>query len=87
MGSLRRIPRRADRTYHGRVIRVGTAAFVIGVVCTLVALSPLVTGAQLSGAWWFLAMLTGAGFLLILVGLLRNARARSAAVRAAGENA
>jgi uncharacterized protein (DUF983 family) len=69
------------------VIRVGTAAFVIGVVCTLVALSPLVTGAQLPGAWWFLAMLTGAGFLLILVGLLRNARARSAAVRAAVENA
>ena len=67
------------------MIRVGTSAFVIGVLCTLVALSPLVTGAQLSGAWWFLAMLTGAGFLLILVGLLRNARARSAAVRAADD--
>jgi hypothetical protein len=69
------------------VIRVGTVAFVIGVICTLVALSPLVTGAQLPGAWWFLAMLTGVGFLLILFGLLRNARARSAAVRGAGNSA
>lgn len=56
---------------------------MLGVLCTAVAMSPLVTGGELPGAWWFLAMLVGLGFLLILFGLLRNARARSVAVRSA----
>ncbi len=56
-------------------------------LCTLVAMSPLVTGAELPGVLWFLAMLTGLGFLLILLGLLRNARVRSDAVRRATDGA
>lgn len=65
------------------MIRLGTALFVFGVLCTLLALSPLVTGAELPAAMWFLAMFMGVGFLLILLGLLRNARTRSVAVRRA----
>lgn len=65
------------------MIRIGTALFIVGALCTLVALSPLVTGAELPAAMWFLAMFMGAGFLMILLGLLRNARTRSLAVRRA----
>ncbi len=65
------------------MIRLGAALFVVGAVCTLVALLPLVTGEDLPSALWFLAMLTGLGFLLILLGLLRNAARRGADVRRA----
>ncbi len=63
------------------MIRVGVAAFLVGAVCALVALSPLVTGAEPPSIMWFLAMLIGVGFLLIGMGLLRNARRRGASVR------
>lgn len=65
------------------MIRAGVAAFVVGAVSTLIVMSQLVTGAQLPSAMWFLAMLMGVGFALIMVGLLRNARRRGAAVRRA----
>lgn len=63
------------------MIRVGVAVFVVGVICTLIAMSPLITGTGLPGVMWFLAMLMGVGFVLISLGLVRNARARGAAVR------
>jgi hypothetical protein len=50
--------------------------FGVGAVCTLFAMLPLVLPVPLWSALWFLAMLMGAGFLLILLGLLRNARRR-----------
>lgn len=65
------------------MIRIGVVAFVVGALCTLVAMSPLVTGAELPAVMWFLAMLMGAGFLLVLFGLLGNARTRSLQVRQA----
>lgn len=65
------------------MIRVGVAAFVVGAVFTLIAMSQLVTGAELPSAVWFLSMLMGVGFALILFGLLRNARRRGADVRRA----
>lgn len=56
--------------------------FVAGALATIVALSPLVVdGPEPAGVWWFLSMLTGVGFLMILVGLLGNARSRRRTVR------
>lgn len=57
--------------------------FAIGAVFTLIALSPLVLPVDLAGIWWFMAMVMGVGFLLILLGLLANARNRSRTVRSA----
>jgi len=65
------------------MIRVGIAAFLLGTLCALLALSSLATGADLPSFMWFLAMLMGCGFLLILLGLLGNARRRGAEVRRA----
>jgi len=65
------------------MMRAGIVLFVIGAISTLVAMVPLVTGHDLPSFMWFLAMLVGVGFLLILLGLLGNARSRGAAVRRA----
>ncbi len=64
------------------MVRLGSVLFAVGAVCTLVAVSALLTGAALPGAMWFLAMLVGAGFLLVSAGLWRTARHRSGTVRA-----
>jgi hypothetical protein len=63
------------------VIRTGVVLFGIGVVCTIVAMLPLVLPVPAASILWFLAMLMGVGFLLILLGLLGNARRRSREVR------
>ena len=55
--------------------------FLVGVFCTLLVMTQLVTGAELPSGMWFLAMLMGLGLLLVLLGLLGNARRRSRAVR------
>jgi hypothetical protein len=65
------------------MIRAGIVAFAIGAICTLLVLTQLITGAELPSIMWFLAMLMGVGFAMILFGLLANARRRSAAVRQA----
>lgn len=57
--------------------------FAIGVASTMLVLSQLATGAQLPSLMWFMAMLMGLGFGLILFGLLGRARRRSAEVRKA----
>jgi len=60
-----------------RLLRVGGVITVIGLVCALVALTPLVfAGIQLPGVWWFLSMLTGVGLAVVIIGLLRSSRAR-----------
>lgn len=60
-----------------RLLRLGIVVTIIGLALTLVALIPLfVPSVQLPGAWWFLSMLTGVGLALVIVGLIRAARAR-----------
>lgn len=64
------------------MIRAGVVLFGLGAVFTVIAMLPLVLPVSLSSIWWFLAMLMGVGFLLILLGLLGAARQRSRHVRA-----
>jgi hypothetical protein len=60
-----------------RLLRVGAVITVIGILCALVAMTPLVfTDVELSGVWWFLSMLTGVGLAVVIIGLLRSSRAR-----------
>jgi hypothetical protein len=68
------------------MIRLGSLMFALGVLCTLVAIAPLATGGTPPSLLWFLAMLMGAGFLLIWLGFVRTARARSSVVRAATQD-
>jgi hypothetical protein len=59
------------------LLRVGIAVTALGLVFTLVALIPLFfPDIALSGAWWFLSMLTGVGLALVIAGLIRASRAR-----------
>jgi predicted cobalt transporter CbtA len=59
------------------MLRVGVVVTAIGLICTLVAIAPLVIPSlEMSGLWWFLSMLTGVGIALVLVGLVRSARSR-----------
>jgi hypothetical protein len=59
-----------------RVIRVGAALTVLGIIFSLIAILPLVTDLELPSIWWFLSMLTGVGLAVILVGLIISARSR-----------
>ena len=73
---------RSDRAGDGtapadRVLRVGAALTVIGLLCAVVALLPLVVpDLELPPAMWFLAMLTGVGLIVVFVGLAMGARSR-----------
>jgi len=50
---------------------------VIGILCTLIALTPLVLpSVTLPSAWWFLSMLTGVGLAMVIAGLVVSARTR-----------
>lgn len=60
-----------------RVLRLGTAITVAGLVFTVIAMLPLVfPSLDLPPAMWFLAMLTGVGLVIVFVGLAMGARAR-----------
>lgn len=60
-----------------RLLRVGVVVTVLGLVCVLIAIVPLVVpSVELSSIWWFLSMLTGVGLALVLAGLIRSARSR-----------
>ncbi len=65
-------PSRADRLQ-----RSGAALVVVGMVATLIALVPLVSGGHLTPWLWPLAMLTGAGLVLELVGVRAAAKERT----------
>lgn len=57
---------------------MGAIITVIGFAFALIALLPLVIpDLTLPSYWWFLAMITGVGLALVLLGLLVSARARS----------
>ena len=60
-----------------RLLKAGVVVTVLGLVCALIAIVPLVVPAiEPSSIWWFLSMLTGVGLALVLVGLIRSARSR-----------
>jgi hypothetical protein len=60
-----------------RILRIGVVVTGIGLACTLVAIIPLVLPAvEMPSALWFLAMLTGVGLAIVLVGLVLQSRAR-----------
>ena len=60
-----------------RIMRVGAVVTVIGLIFATLAMLPLVVpGLTLPSALWFLAMLTGVGLALVLLGLLVSARNR-----------
>ena len=60
-----------------RVLRIGGWLTALGLVFTLIACLPLVfPSLQLPSAMWFLAMLTGVGLAVVIVGLALGARAR-----------
>jgi uncharacterized sodium:solute symporter family permease YidK len=70
-------PPAADHGKADRTLRVGIAVTVLGLICALIALSPLVIpNWQPSGVWWFLSMLIGVGLIIIFLGLTRSARSR-----------
>ncbi len=60
-----------------RVLRIGAVITGVGLVCTLVALLPLVVPSlELPSLMWFLAMLTGVGLVIVFIGLAMQARTR-----------
>lgn len=60
-----------------RTLRIGAAVTLVGLVFVLIALLPLVIpGITLPGVFWFLAMLTGVGLIIVIVGLVQGARQR-----------
>jgi hypothetical protein len=67
----------AKVTRAQRVIKAGAILTIIGIVATLIAILPLVSDIELSGAWWFLSMITGVGLATVLAGLTMSARSRS----------
>jgi hypothetical protein len=60
-----------------RILRIGVIVTVVGLGCTLVAIIPLVLpDIDMPSALWFLAMLTGVGLAIVVVGLALQSRAR-----------
>ena len=60
-----------------RLLRIGGVVTVIGLICTVIAMLPLVLpGLELPSAWWFLSMITGVGLALVIIGLAVSARSR-----------
>lgn len=65
------------RSTGDRLLRVGAAVTVVGLVCTVIAMLPLVVpSVELPSAWWFLSMITGVGLALVILGLAVSARSR-----------
>lgn len=64
-----------------RILKVGGVLLALGMVLSLIAMSPLVFGGHLASVWWFLAMLTGTGLICIIVGIKAASRARTRAVQ------
>lgn len=60
-----------------RLLRAGAIVTVIGLVCTLVAMLPLlIPSLELPSAMWFLAMITGIGLAMVIAGFAVSARSR-----------
>ncbi len=66
-----------ERSTGDRLLRLGAVVTVIGLVCTVIAMLPLVVpDLELPSVWWFLSMITGVGLALVIVGLAVSARSR-----------
>jgi hypothetical protein len=66
-----------ERSTGDRLLRIGALVTVIGLVCTVIAMLPLVVpDLELPPVWWFLSMITGVGLALVIVGLAVSARSR-----------
>lgn len=66
-----------ERSTGDRLLRIGAVVTVIGLVCTVIAMLPLVVpDLELPSVWWFLSMITGVGLALVIVGLAVSARSR-----------
>lgn len=60
-----------------RLMRIGIVLLVAGIVCTLIAILPLViSDLSLPSFWWGLSMLTALGLAFILTGLRQSSRTR-----------
>lgn len=60
-----------------RILRIGVIVTGVGLACTLIAIIPLVLpDVDMPSALWFLAMLTGVGLAIVVVGLALQSRAR-----------
>ena len=60
-----------------RLLRSGAVVTVIGLICTLIAMLPLIIpDLTLPSAWWFLSMITGVGLAMVILGLAVAARSR-----------
>jgi hypothetical protein len=67
----------SPRSLGDTLLRIGAIVTVVGLVCTLIAMLPLVLpGLELPSAWWFLSMITGIGLALVILGLAVSARSR-----------
>ncbi len=71
----------ASGTAADRLQRLGAIVTVIGMILSLIAMSPAVFGEVLAPVWWALSMTTGLGLTILLVGVRRASAARSRAVR------
>ena len=60
-----------------RLLRLGATLVAVGMLATLIAIVPLVTGGHLTPLLWPLAMLTGVGLVLELLGVRAAAKART----------
>lgn len=74
-------PQKTPKAPSERVIYAGGGLMVVGMFLSLIAISPLITNISLSSIWWFLAMLTGVGFVVLLVGIRMSAKERTRLVR------
>ena len=69
---------------RNRSVTIGLGLFALGVLTALLVLSQLVFDAvPVAPILWFLAMLTGVGFAVLLMWLWMQSRRRRKAVRAA----
>ncbi len=60
-----------------RTLRIGAVVTLVGLAFAVIALLPMVVpGLTLPGVFWFLAMLTGVGLIIVLIGLVQGARQR-----------
>lgn len=60
-----------------RTLRIGAIVTLVGLAFAVIALLPMVVpGLTLPGMFWFLAMLTGVGLIIVLIGLAQGARQR-----------
>lgn len=68
-----------------QLIRLGGGLLAAGMLCTLVAMTPILTNGSLTPLWWVLPMAgCAAGLTILLFGTRAQARSRSRAVAAAG---